>query len=79
MTVQLTVIEVFTNETTKGRGTFEFLTVPAQNDQFSLPGSDNANDTMAVLYVEHQPLTIPHGPGSPDSPTATVYAALIGE
>jgi hypothetical protein len=79
MTVQLTVIEVFPDETTKGRGTFEFLTVPAQNDQFSLPGSGNASDIMAVLYVEHQPVTIPRGQGSPDVPAVTVYAALIGE
>lgn len=80
--VKAHIIEVLHDDTTTGRGEYEFVQLPAANDQFTLPSSiPGVLDTMQVLYVEYRPTRIDQPDTIPFSlpPSATIHAKLIGE
>jgi hypothetical protein len=75
------VVEVSPDGNERGRGTFEFLSLPSAGDKFVIAGSTPALDIMTVLFVEHSPLNVPRNArmGEKQLPTATIYARETGE
>ena len=77
--IRATVIEVSHDESTKGRGEFDFLQLPAPGDRFVIPSVSGGIEIMRSLYVEHHPVQFPAFRDARQDATAAVFAECIGE
>jgi hypothetical protein len=71
------VVEVARDETTKGRGRFEFLQLPAPNDRMTISNGRGGIDILRVIYVEHHPVEIPTPLNAREDATATVLVEWV--
>ncbi len=72
--IRAKVIEVFHNETTTGRGEFDFLQLPAPGDRFVISTHGDI-EIMRSLYVEHHPVPIP----TPKSARPDAWVMIFAE
>jgi hypothetical protein len=74
------ILEVFEDETTRGRGEHKFAALPSRGDLIFLsPGMAPWNDVLEVLTVEHRPVQIPSSVYANLTPTVTIRVRHVGE
>ena len=76
--IHATVVQVSNDETTFGRGKFEFVCLPSPGDTIVLgSGWSGGIDFLSVLFVQHNPVAIPPIASARPDATMTVFVRFV--
>lgn len=79
MSIALPVVEII-KDGIKGRGEYEFCSVPAIGDRIVIPSGMGELDIMRVLFVEHSPVSLPKSRLTEEKvPSITLYVEFLEE
>jgi hypothetical protein len=79
MTVRATIILIQRDGKTRGLGEYEFLQLPAPNDQLTIGAVSGDIDIYRVLHLEHRPVSVNRSPLANPNPGAMVMVEGIGD